>query len=195
MSRAPVEDALASWSAKDKRATFSSRDHVVVDDTLSIRALIVDLVERDLVGDDLFDACAQLGRMTAERGGSPTLASLTLDQACSALGAHDPTWLVSARAALFEGFAATLLEISRAATLESWEFPRCAVTLGGDAVAIAAGLPSDEPDVIDAWAARTARSLALLGVRRVAVSGAAEHRAAVADAVGLVGVEVTESSR
>ena len=78
----------------------------------TLRALIVDLVIASGPADELYDACAVLGRLIAERGGSPTIASATLERAGRALGASDAPWLVPARAAVLEGFAAALSEVA-----------------------------------------------------------------------------------
>jgi hypothetical protein len=74
--------------------------------------------------------------------------------------------------------------------MQAWEYPSCAVPLGKAALAIAAGHPSEDDEVLAAWAARVAKAAALAGVRRAVVSGADAPRAAVIDALTLVGIEV-----
>jgi hypothetical protein len=128
----------------------------------------------------------------AQRGGSPTLASATLDHAREALGAPAAPWLPAARAAVAEGFAAQLVEDARRDAMQAWEFPSCAVPLGEAAMAIAAGHPSDDDEVLAGWAARVAKTAALKGIRRAVVSGHEPARAALLDALGLVGIEVHE---
>jgi|HubBroStandDraft_1064217.scaffolds.fasta_scaffold05843_3 hypothetical protein len=190
---APFPDAaLVAWTEADKRATFSPRDHEVIDATFSIRALIVELARRDPIDDDLYDACASLGRLVARQHGSPTLASATIDHACAALGASAAPWRVGARAAVCEGFSAALRETIRAETLTAWEFPRCAVALEDASIAIAAGHPGAEREVLEAWAARAATSAALRGIRRAFVGGPERSRRAMAEALSVAGIEVVD---
>jgi hypothetical protein len=136
-----------------------------------------------------------MGRLISQRGGSPTLASATLDHACEAMSTPSAPWLVPARAALAEGFAAALIEGVRAEDVRSWEFPACAVPLGEAAVAIAAGHPSDDDEVLAAWADRVANGATARGVRRAVVAGNDRARAAVIDALALVGIEVHAEGR
>lgn len=192
---APAFDAaLAEWAKADKQATFALRDHEVIDATSSIRALIVDLARRGPADDDLYDACASLGRLVAYQHGSPTLASATIDHACDALGTFGAPWRVGARAAVCEAFSAALWEMARAEALNAWEFPRCAVTVDGDTIAIAAGHPVAEREVLEAWAARAAKSAARRGIRRALVSGPEGPRRAMTDALSVAGIDVVDCS-
>jgi hypothetical protein len=171
-------------------------DREIVDASTGVRALVVDLAATAGAEDELYDACAVMGRLIAQRGGSPTLASATLDHACEAMGTpSSATWLVPARAALAEGFAAALIESVRAEDMRSWEFPACAVPLGEAAVAVTAGHPSDDDEVLAAWAGRVAKGAAAKGVRRAVVAGNDRARAAVVDALALVGIEVHATGR
>jgi hypothetical protein len=188
------DDILAAWNERDERAAVSRGDHQIIHGTLALRTLIVDLALRDPVDDDLYDACAGLGRLMAQQNGSPSLASATIGHAREALGATPAPWLAGARAALCEGFSASLIEMARSAAMLGWEFPRCAVKVDHQTIAIAAGYPADERDVLEAWAARTAKAAALLGIRRAIVNGAAAPRDAMVDALAVVGIEVDESS-
>jgi hypothetical protein len=181
---------VLSWCAKDLARAVLSADREIVDAASAVRALILDLVLDEGPEDELYDACAVLGRLIAQRAGSPTLASATLDHLCDALAARSAPWLVPARAALAEGFAGALVEGVRQEDMRSWEFPACAVPLGEAAAAIAAGHPSDDDEVVAAWAARVAKGAAGKGIRRAVVSGAERPRAAVVDALALVGIEV-----
>lgn len=182
--------AVIAWSARDRTRAVLPADHEIIDASASLRSLIVDLVIAAGPTDELYDACAMLGRMVAQRGGSPTLASVTLDHAAEVLGAHEAPWLVAARAALAEGFAAQLVEQARRDAMNAWDYPACVVPLGEAALAIAAGHPSDDDEVLAAWAARVAKAAALQGIRRAVVSGGERARAALLDALGLVGIEV-----
>jgi hypothetical protein len=193
---APFSDAtLAAWADADKRATCSLRDHEIIEGTFSIRALIIELARREPADDDLYDACACLGRLVARQHGSPTLASVAIDHAREALGeCVEAAWLVGARAAACEGFFGELVEMARADALGAWEFPRCAVTVAVNEIAIAAGHPADERDVLEAWAARAAKSAALLGVRRAFLSGRDGPRRAMMEALGVAGIEVVDAA-
>lgn len=187
----PERDKLvATWSEKDRGRAVLRADREVIDASGAVRALIVDLVLAGGPEDELFDACAVLGRLVAARGGSPTLASATLDHLAETLRMRDAVWLVPGRAALAEGFAATIVEDARLEALRAWEFPSCAVPLGQAGFAIAAGHPSDDDEVVSAWAARVAKAAALAGARRAVVSGGERACAALIDALTLVGIEV-----
>jgi hypothetical protein len=177
------------WSERDRRCAVLPADRELVDASGSLRALIVDLVVSASPEDELYDASAMLGRMIAQRGGSPSLASATMDSAALALEATGATWLAPARAAVAEGFAAVVAEGARREAVRAWEFPSCAVPLGQAAVAIAAGYPADDDEDLSAWAARVAKAAALSGVRRAVVSGTQRACDAVLDACGIVGIE------
>ncbi|HEY1695579.1 MAG TPA: hypothetical protein VGG39_25605 [Polyangiaceae bacterium] len=184
-----AEAIVAAWAEKDRTRAVHPADRELAS-AAGIRALIVDLVKAGGPHDELFDACAVLGRLFAQRGGSPTLASATLDHLAEVLGARDAAWLVPARAAAAEGFAATAVEDARNDALRAWEYPSCAVPLGHAGVAIAAGHPSDDDEVVSAWAARVAKAAAMAGIRRAVVSGGERASAALLDALTLVGIEV-----
>ncbi len=186
---------LAAWCEKDRARAVLPADREIVDASAAVRALIVDLVLAGGPEDELYDACAVLGRLVAQRGGSPTLASVTLDHAADVLDAHAARWLVPGRAAVAEGFAAALVEDARRESMLAWEFPSCAVPLGQAALAIAAGHPSDDDEVVAAWAARVGKAAALAGIRRAVVSGGERATAAVVDALTLVGIEVNTAPK
>lgn len=181
-------DIVESWSAKDRGSAVLPADREIVDASGNARSLIVELVLAGGPEDEIYDACAVLGRLIAQRGGSPTLASVTLDHAAESLDVAT-SWLAPGRAALVEGFAATLVEAAQRAAMQAWEFPSCAVPLGQAALAVAAAHPSDDDEIIDAWAGRVAKSAALAGVRRAVVSGGERACAALVDAMTLVGID------
>jgi hypothetical protein len=192
----PDRDAIvAAWSAKDRTRAVLPADRAIVDASATIRALIVDLVLAGGPEDELYDAAAVLGRLIAQRGGSPTLASATLDHAADVLEARNAPWLVPARAAVAEGFSATLVESAELEAMRTWEFPSCAVPLGHAGLAICAGHPSDDDEVLAAWAARVAKASALAGIRRAVLSGGERASAALVDALTLVGIEVNEAPK
>lgn len=185
-----TEDILRAWTEKDRARAVLPADREIVEASESPRALIVELAMAGGPEDELYDACLMWGRLVAQRGGSPTFASSSLDHAAEALGARSPAWLPAARAAVAEGFVAVMVEDARSEALQSWEFPSCAVPLGEAALAIAAGHPSDDEEVLAGWAARVAKAAALSGIRRAVVAGGERARAALLDAFGLVGIEV-----
>ena len=185
-----TEDILRAWADKDRARAVLPADREIVDASESPRALIVELAMAGGPEDELYDACLMLGRLVAQRGGSPTLVSSTLDHAVEAMGTRPAPWLSAARAAVAEGFVAATLEAARSEAMQSWEYPSCVVPLGEAALAIAAGHPSDDEEVLSAWAARVAKAAALSGVRRAVVAGGERARAALVDALGLVGIEV-----
>jgi hypothetical protein len=187
------ESILALWAASDGTRAMLPADREIIEASAALRGLIVDLLLAHSAEDELYDACAMLGNLIAARGGSPTYASATLDGASEALGAVGAAWLVPARAAVVEAFAAALAESARREADRGWEFPCCAVPLGQAAVAIAAGLPSDDDEQIAAWAARVAKAAALSGVRRAVISGGARACDALLDAFGLVGIEAQQT--
>jgi hypothetical protein len=184
------EAVVAAWCARDRESAVLPADRQIVDASAALRTWIVDRALSAGPHDDLYDACAILGRFIAQRGGSPTLASLTINHAADALGVRGSTWIAPACAAVAEGFAATLVESALRSAMHAWEFPSCAVALDESTIAVAAGHPSDDPEVIAAWAARIAKAAALKGVRRAIVSGGDMARSAVVDALALVGIEV-----
>jgi hypothetical protein len=189
------DTVVAEWCNRDRARCVLPADREIVDASTGVRALVVDMAATGGAEDELYDASAVMGRLIAQRGGSPTLASATLDHACEAMGTPSAPWLVPARAALAEGFAAALIESVRAEDMRSWEFPACAVLLGEAAVAVTAGHPSDDDEVLAAWAGRVAKGAAAKGVRRAVVAGNDRARAAVVDALALVGIEVHADGR
>jgi len=83
--------------------------------------------------------------------------------------------------------------MSRREAAAAWEFPRCAVTLESGMVALVAGYPAEDSDALEGWAARVAKAASLAGVRRAVVGGPVAQRAALVDALALVGIAVLGS--
>jgi len=183
---------LSTWCAHDRARAVLSADRPCIDGSTSVRSLIVELVLSNGPEDELYDACAVLGRLIGQRGGSPTLAATTIEHVCLALGTRDASWIQPARAAVAEGFAMVLVEDATRKAQEAWEFPECSVRLGEGAVAIAAGNPSDDDEILAAWAARVANAAARDGIRRAIVSGRERPRGAVIEALGFVGIEARD---
>ena len=186
------EATLRSWSEAEHRAGLSPADHVAVDATAPVRTTIVDFALRRGQDEELYDACAILGRLLATGGGSATLAATSVDRACDALGEVSPPWATAARAAVVEGFARALVDGVRKEGLAAWDFPASAVRVNETTVAIAASLPSDDDETLAAWSAHAARSAARDGVRRAILSGPPRQRAALGEALAIVGIAVTE---
>jgi hypothetical protein len=185
-----VAAVVTVWSKHDHAHALLPVDHELVDATASLRALIAELLLTRAPNRDLFTACAMLGRLLAQRGGSPTLATSTMEGARRGLEEGEPSWLMPASAALAEGFAAARLDAATREAAAGWEYPRCAVPLGDGTVAIAAGFPGDDGEAVAAWAARVAHGAALGGARRAQVAGVEPARTALLDALSLVGIEV-----
>jgi hypothetical protein len=183
------DSILSNWCDRDQATAVLSADRPCIEGSTAVRSLILELVLASGGGDELYDACAVLGRLICQRGGSPTLAALTIDHACLALGAGNASWILPARAAVAEGYAMTLVEDATRRAQDGWEFQDCSVPLGEGAVAIAAGHPSDDDEIVAAWAARVANAAARAGIRRAVVAGRDQPRAAVVEALGFVGIE------
>jgi hypothetical protein len=190
MASTERDTLVASWCASDHLCAVLPADHEVIDGSLSIRAVIADLARSGGADEELYDVCAMLGRFVAQQGGSSTLASQTIDHAGDAFGAEGAPWLAHARASLVEGYASSLLERAQEDARRSWDFPKCVVSLSGTRIAIAAGYPSEDPELLSEWAAKIAKAAALQGVRRAFVSGPDRARTSVEDALTVVGIEL-----
>jgi hypothetical protein len=194
MSSRDPEALVAVWCNLDRRAALVEADREVVEASRPLRATIAGFALAGGSDEEIYDACAALGRLIAQRGGSPTLASATIDNAGEALGVRPAAWLAPGRAAVAEAFTRAVLERAHQEALHGWEFPRCAVLLPGGVIVIAAGFPSDDPELLADWAARIAKAAALKGVRQAFVSGPDAPRAAVEDALDVVGIEVARQA-
>jgi hypothetical protein len=182
---AAVVDA---WCALDAQAALHAADREAIAASRAMRALVVEFARAGGPDDEIFDACATLGRLFAQHGGSGTLAASTIDHAASALGDRDVAWVRPGRAAVVEAFTAAVLEDARQASLRSWEPPACVVVMLDGSIAIAAAYPSTDPEELSAWAARIAYAAALKGVRRATIAGPPLARRAVEEALDVVGV-------
>jgi hypothetical protein len=181
--------AVRAWCELDRRRAAWPGDTEIIDASTSLRALVVERARAratDPTEDELFDACAVLGRRIARAGGSVTLAAWTIDHAGEVLGTAGAEWLRPAAAAVAEGYVAEALEGARHDALAAWDFPGCIVPLGGAAIAIAASLPSDDAEAVAGWAARIAQAAAVRGVRKAFVAGA--HSAAIVEALAIAGI-------
>jgi hypothetical protein len=190
VTRNDLAELVSLWCERDRRSALLPADDSIIDDSRSLRTLILELAHGGDGERELYSACAMLGRVIGVQGGSPTLASLTIDHAREVLAQANPRWVPHARAALAEGFVTALRERVEGELLGSWEYPRCAVPLPDHALAIAANHPSDDAEELSGWAARAAKAAALAGIRKVVVAGREPARTAVIDALRVVGVAV-----
>jgi hypothetical protein len=184
------DDLLAAWASTDVTRAVSHADRELGGALASARECVIDNLSG--VDRDRYSACALLGRLIASRGGSASFASSEIDALASALPSADPMFLRAARASLMEGFAAELLERAQAEEKAAWEPPWCVVLLGDGRAAVAAGFPSDDGDVLAAWADRVTAWLIRAKVKKVAVSGRAPAKAVLREALALVGLAVEE---
>jgi hypothetical protein len=189
-----TESLVAAWCARDRDAAFLPGDRAAIEATTAPRELIVAHVLANAPHADLFHACAVLGRLLAEHGGSPTLAAGVIDTLAELLPDLPTATARAARSAVAEGFAAARTEATRAEAAARWDFPGCAVPLEDAAVAIAAGFPDDDEDALAAWAARVANGVARAGFRRAILAGGERACAALFDALELAGVKVRTTS-
>ena len=183
-----AERLAGAWSARDHARALVPEDHAAIDATLAARVAVIEQLRRGAHA-DLFHACLVLGRLLAERGGSPTLAAATMDGAFEETGAAGEA-TVSARASLAEGYAAARIDRGRREAVAAWDFPRCAVRVDKDTMAFMAGPPDDDDDALGEWAARVAGAATRAKVRHAIVGGADKPRRVLSDALDLAGIEV-----
>jgi hypothetical protein len=209
-----IDRIVAAWIALDRARALLPADRELAESAAAPRALVVERLlatgfgrsrgEPTPVGPrpnddhsdrDLFHACAMLGRLLAEHGASPTMAAATIDGANEALGGVGAAgWVVPARAALAEAYAAALLEKTRAEGAGAWEPPRCIVQIDEKTVAVAAGYPSDDGEALAAWAERVAAAARRGGARKAVIAGSEAAAQALAEAFGFAGIEVVLSA-
>ena len=191
---ADLDTLVAAWCDLDRRVVVAAADPDIIVASGPLRTVIARFALAGGTDEEIYDACASLGRFVAQRRGSPTLASATIDHAADALGVRPAAWVAAGRAALTEGFMRAQHERVQQDALRSWDFPRCAVAISSDTIAVAAGLPSDDPELLAEWAASVAKAAALQGVRRAFVAGPEAPRAALEDALDLVGIKLSDVS-
>lgn len=196
LSVTDTERVLALWRELDGTHALHPRDRDFVASNDAPKSLIVDHLTREEEGRDLYNACAQLGRLMATEGTSPSFAASTLDSAAHALTSLEIPWnvqaLATARASVAEGFAAGIVEAERILARRRWEYPACTVRLSEKAVAIVANYPTDDEDAVGDWAARVATGAARDGYRSAILSGSARAKDELAEALSLVGIACVE---
>jgi len=211
LSPQDLERALAAWREHDSTHALHPLDREAIRAIEAQRALVLEQLAalrsaeergprsgaRAPVARDLYNACARLGRMLADAGASPSLAVVTLDGAAESLGrlgiAFDGDRLAAARASLAEGFVAVVVDQQRALARRAWEYPACAVRLGADLVALAAGYPADDGESLADWAARVALASSRDGYKRVIVQGEGAACAALGEALGTIGIRIVDA--
>jgi hypothetical protein len=184
-----IEKLVDAWCAHDLEKALIPVDREIVEATRALRALICEEAVAHRSGREILSAWARLGRMIGERGGSPTLVASTADGLLAALGdLTSGVDMLHARRALAEGFAAAARDDARAEMLASWEPPHCIVRVDATTVAISAGFPDDDHELLEAWAARVTQFVLADKKRNAIVSGRDEAVTALVDALTLVGV-------
>jgi hypothetical protein len=190
-----VERALAAWRVHDVARGIHPVDRQAVRATEAARALVLELFDRP--ARDLYNACAQLGRLLADAGASPSLAVSTIDGAAHALAsvgvAPDGARVPSARASVAEGYFAAIRQAERDEARRAWDPPACLVPLDDTTVAIAAGHPADDGEGLAEWAAKVAAKVSKSGARAAVVAGPEAAKREIAEALRLVGVEARDA--
>jgi hypothetical protein len=196
-----VDGIVEAWCEMDHGLAFLASDHDAVEATRALRALVVEslLHDPDCKGRDVLHAFGSVGRVVAERGGSPTLAASTIDGLLAALtsvgiapGASGYPFATPARAAVAESYVLARGAACRAEAVQAWEYPACAVPVTDELIAIAAGYPDDDDEALAGWASRVVRGITVGGMRKAVLSGSAKAIAALEDALELAGIERVE---
>jgi hypothetical protein len=184
--------ALAdAWEKNDESMAAVALDRAAATEARGRRELVCDLLLTDAPPRELLTALHAYGRLLAERGASPSVLSVTIEGARAAVGEKYAAALgPSARAAVTEGYFAAAREAFGEEALHAWDPPACIARIGDDAFAVAAHLPTREPDDVDAWVTRIARWLVARKAARVVVDGDPELVREVCDAVRLAGIDV-----
>jgi hypothetical protein len=200
-----ASEIVDAWSRADHAHAFVPADHDAVEATRSLRLVVVDSLLREpgSAGRDLLHAFGALGRIIADRGGSPTLAASIVDGLLAAMGPSDAAldevdaaspsaFAVSGRAAIAESYALARRAASREEARTGWDYPACVVPVDDGLVAIAAGCPDDDDEALTRWASGVARALTVSGVRRAVLSGNTKAIVALEEALDLAGVECVD---
>lgn len=205
MSAAPgdasqTERLLAAWREHDVTRALHAHDRAAIRATEAARALVLELfVASARDPRDLYSACARLGGLIADVGGSPSFAVSTIDGAAAALASlgvtFDAARVAPARASVAEGYFAAVREAERAAARQAWRYPACAVRLDAETAAFVAGCPAEDGEALADWAAMVAARAAQDGIKRAIVSGPDAARAELVEALETVGVEIRDSSK
>lgn len=188
-----MDDALEAWAKLDSARALHPSDHRVLVDAEPVRSLVLELLTAGAER-DLWNACARLGRVMAEAGASPSLASATIDHAAMAVGLADPARIAPARASLVEGYVASVRDTERTSSAAAWDYPSCVVSLEDGVAAVACGHPTDDADALTVWAEGVARGLRRTHVKRAVLAGSEAARSELASVLELIGIALGPSS-
>lgn len=188
---------VESWMTADRLRAVDVSDPHAIAQSAAARSLVLERLAHEPLGRDTLHACAALGTLLAREGASPTLAAATMDGASVALGAAEgaASALDAARAAFAEAYARCRQETLLAVHTARWDAPRCVVPLGGDAFAVAAGVPEEDRAALQHWADGTAAWLRRAGARRIVCAGGDLAVAALADALAVLGLAIEHGRR
>jgi hypothetical protein len=186
-----VTRLAAEWEAKDVAVAALAKDHDAARDARGLRELVCDLVLSAAPERELLTALHAFGHLLGEKGATPSAVSLTMDSGRAVLSASEAQMLgPSARAAVFEGYAAALRDLVVHESLGEWLPPAGIVRLSADAFAVAAHYPAREPDEISEWSTRVARFLKERGAKKVHVDGDPQLLRELRDTLLLAGMDV-----
>ncbi len=187
-----VSQLALAWEQKDLAVAAVAKDRDAAKEARGLRELVCDLVLSAAAPQrELLTALHALGQLLGEKGATPSYVSLTMDSARAVLAPADADRLgPSARAAVAEGYVAALREASAREALAQWLPPAGIVRLSADAFAVAAQLPSQEPDDISEWATRIARHLKERGARTAQIDGDPDLLTELKDTLLLAGIDV-----
>jgi hypothetical protein len=187
--------ALDEWTARLVRAAISERDRRAIAASESAREMVLERLVSSVEDHDALHGWVVVGRVLADEGASPSLLAEVVDALVEVRGAQRESWAPPARAAIVEAFVAAEREIEAERVKDAWRFPRCVVRLDESTAAVAASYPDEDSDSLARWADEVANGLAKMGVRRVHAEGTARARAAIADALGVAGIDLAPPSR
>lgn len=185
------DERLRRWQEHDLRWAVDATDRRATEHVAAAKALVLELLGSGAAATrDLYSACARLGGLIADAGGSPTLAGATMDGLGEALdGAWPAATPASAlRASVLEGYVAARIERETRRAQKAWEFPACAVPIDARTVALTAGRPGS--DDLAEWAGRVALAVSRAKFRRALVSGTAPATAELTHALTSIGIAV-----
>lgn len=187
-----VAALAAAWEQKDLSVAALVKDREAAKEARGLRELVCDLVvSAASPRRELLTALHSFGYLLGEKGATPSYVSLTVESARTVLGAVDGERLdPSAYAAVAEGYFAAMREAFAAEALAEWLPPAGIVRLSADAFAVAAHLPSREPEDISTWATQVARYLKERGAKNAHIDGDAELVTELRDSLLLAGIDV-----
>jgi len=184
--------ALAvAWEQKDIVVAALAKDRDAARDARGLRELVCDLVLSAAAPQrELLTALHSFGHFLGEKGATPSYVSLTMDSARAVLGTDAERLGPSERASVAEGYFAAVRETIAHESLREWLPPTGIVRLSTDAFAVAAHLPSHEPEDVSEWVTRVARHLKERGAKTAHIDGDAHVLGELKDTLLLAGIDV-----